>query len=36
MKCDDCSVVAREIISCEGCPYAVCRSCYEHEHSGHH
>jgi hypothetical protein len=36
MTCDDCGLSTKEIINCEGCPDVVCRSCYEHDHSGHH
>lgn len=36
LACDDCEVITKVLINCEGCPYVVCRSCYEHEHSGHH
>jgi hypothetical protein len=35
MTCDDCQLAVTLIINCEGCIQVVCRSCYEHEHSGH-
>ncbi len=35
MTCDDCRLTGTLLINCEGCIQVVCRSCYEHEHSGH-
>jgi len=35
MKCEDCEVLTKVMINCEGCPYVVCQSCYDHRHSGH-